>query len=455
MLLSNQPAVAFDTGPMSRLNRPGTRYTSYPTPDRFSDAFGYRDYLHAVAGLRTRGGARPLSLYLHIPFCGTRNRERAATYLGYLKREIQMLGRLFAGMNEVAQLHLGGGPSACLTDAQMDDLMAHLRRCFPFAPGAADECSIEVDPRSVSPARVCTLRRQGFSRIVLGVHDFDAEVQKAVSRIQPESETRAIVDAAHGAGFRSVGIDLVYGLPRQSFDTMQATLDKVIAQNPDRISLYRYTDLPQLSRSRRRIRAADMPDAAAMLRILRSCAERLTGAGYLYIGTDDFARPGDDLAQARRQGQLHRNLQGCSTHADTNLVSCGVSAISAVGATYSQNAKDLASYYDAIDCNELPVARGVRLSMDDALRRTVIQKLMCDFEVDIPAIEQAFPIVFDSYFACELARLADLERDGLLVVGPASIAVTEKGRLLVRTACMVFDRYLAARDGQPRRSPGP
>jgi len=456
--------VEFDGELIKRLSKNGPRYTSYPTADRFSDGFGYRDYLHAVAAVRTRGAARPMSLYLHIPFCDTvcyycacnkivtKNREKAATYLGYLKREIAMQGALFAGMNEVEQLHFGGGTPTYLSDEQMGELMAHLRRCFRFAPDEVGEYSIEVDPRTVSSERVHSLRRQGFNRISLGVQDFDPEVQKAVNRVQPEAETRAIIAAARDAGFRSVSIDLIYGLPRQNLETMAATIVKVIDASPDRISLYHYAHLPHVFKPQRRILEADMPSSGEKLDMLALCIERLTEAGYVYIGMDHFARPDDDLAIAQRQGRLHRNFQGYSTHADSDLVSCGVSAISAVGATYSQNAKTLDAYYEALDNNELPVVRGVALGMDDLLRRTIIQQLMCQFELSISAIEQAFPIAFDHYFAPELAALRHYERDGLLTMDGEWLTVTLRGRLLIRNLCMVFDRYLAAPGTTPRYS---
>lgn len=457
------PVVEFDGDLLARLGKSGPRYTSYPTADRFSADFGYRDYLHAVAGVRTRA-RRPLSLYLHIPFCEsvcyycacnkivTKRRDKAATYLAYLKREVEMQGRLFAGMNEVEQLHFGGGTPTYLTDAQMGELMAHLRRCFSFAPDERGEYSIEVDPRTVSVERVHSLRRQGFNRISLGVQDFDPDVQKAVNRVQPETETVAIIDAARAAGFRSVSIDLIYGLPRQTLASMAQTLDKVVQAGPDRISVYHYAHMPHLFKPQRRILQADMPDSDTKLAMLQLCIERLGAAGYVYIGMDHFARPDDDLAVAQRQGRLHRNFQGYSTHADADLVACGVSSIGAVGATYSQNVKTLDEYYELIDRNELPVQRGIRLSMDDALRRAIIQQLMCQFELSIAAIEQAFPIVFDHHFAAELAALRALQDDGLVQVGPEWISVTMKGRLLIRNVCMVFDRYLARPGEGPRHS---
>jgi len=261
--------------------------------------------------------------------------------------------------------------------------------------------------------------------------------------VQPEAETRAIIDAARAAGFRSVSIDLIYGLPKQNLATMAATMDKVIAASPDRISLYHYAHLPQLFKPQRRIVEADMPGSAEKLDMLALCIDRLTGAGYVYIGMDHFAKPGDDLAIAQRQGRLHRNFQGYSTHADSDLVACGVSAIGAVGATYSQNAKTLDAYYEALDNNELPVVRGIALDMDDLLRRTIIQNLMCQFELSIRSVEQAFPIVFTQYFADELAQLREYAADGLVLIEDGWLTVTPRGRLLIRNLCMVFDGYLA------------
>ena len=459
-----QPNLQFDSALIRKLAQSGPRYTSYPTADRFSSEFGYRDYLQAVAGLRTRGSTKPMSLYVHIPFCDTvcyycacnkivtKNRDKAAVYLSYLKREIEMQGRLFSGMNQIEQLHFGGGTPTYLSDAQMDDLMAHLRRWFQFAPDQVGEYSIEVDPRTVSRERVHSLRRQGFNRISLGVQDYDAEVQRAVNRVQPEHETQAIIDAAREAGFRSVSIDLIYGLPKQDTATMAVTLAKVIAAGPDRIAVYNYAHLPHLFKPQRRILDADLPDADTRLAMLELCIATLCAAGYVYIGMDHFARPGDDLAVAQSQGRLHRNFQGYSTHAEMDLVACGVSAISAVGATYSQNVKSLEAYYDLLDRNELPVERGIRLSMDDALRRAIIQMLMCQFELSTSAIEQAYPIDFATYFAPELDRLAELQADGLLTLEPGWINVTPRGRLLIRNVCMVFDRYLGTGSPGPRHS---
>lgn len=456
--------VQFDAQLIRKLSQLGPRYTSYPTADRFTEDFRVGDYLQAVSGVRVMGARNPLSLYIHIPFCDTvcyycacnkivtKNRSKAAVYLTYLKREIEMQGRLFIGMSQVEQLHFGGGTPTYLSDEQMGDLMSHLRRWFRFADDGAGEYSIEVDPRTVTAARVLSLRTQGFNRISLGVQDFNEEVQKAVNRIQPEEKTLDIIRMARVAGFRSVSIDLIYGLPKQSPATMAQTLNKVIAADPDRISIYNYAHMPHLFKPQRRIADEDLPSAEAKLDMLALCIRTLTEAGYVYIGMDHFAKPGDDLAIAQRQGRLHRNFQGYSTHAEAEMVSCGVSAISAVGATYSQNEKTLDAYYERIEQGELPVARGAKLSTDDLLRRIIIQKLMCHFELSVKSLELAYPITFSDYFAPELEKLRALEQDGLVDIDAEWLTVTPKGRLLIRNICMVFDRHLnAGSDIKPER----
>jgi oxygen-independent coproporphyrinogen-3 oxidase len=457
------PPVEFDAAIISKLSQSGPRYTSYPTADRFQGDFGYGQFLEAVAGLRMRRSRRPLSLYIHIPFCDTvcyycgcnkivtKDHSKAAIYLGYLKQEIDMQGRLFDGMGQIEQLHFGGGTPTYLSDKQMGDLMAHLHANFDFADDAHGEYSIEIDPRTVSVERVHSLRAQGFNRISLGVQDFDPEVQKAVNRIQPEAETRAVMDAARDAGYRSISIDLIYGLPKQTMASMTQTLDKVIAASPDRIALYNYAHLPHIFKPQRRIADADMPTPAVKLELLAMCIQRLCDAGYIYIGMDHFAKPEDELAVAQRQGRLQRNFQGYSTRAESELISCGVSAISAVGATYSQNEKTLDAYYAKLDDGVLPITRGIKMDNDDLLRRIVIGKLMCNFELSLSSIEQGFPIKFRQYFAAELEKLKAFEDDGLLTVDDEWISVTPKGRLLIRNICMVFDRYLGvAQDVAPQ-----
>ncbi|SNS96836.1 oxygen-independent coproporphyrinogen-3 oxidase [Noviherbaspirillum humi] len=450
-------AVRFDPDLVRRLSQLGPRYTSYPTADRFTEAFRVGDYLQSVSNVRTRGARNSLSLYVHIPFCEnlcyycacnkivTKNRSKAETYLTYLKREIEMQGKLFAGLNRVEQLHFGGGTPTYLSDTQMEDLMAHLRRHFQFADDQTGEYSIEIDPRTVDAERIHSLRRQGFNRISLGVQDFDPEVQKAVNRVQSDEQTLGAIAASREAGFRSISIDLIYGLPKQSEATMAQTLAKVIQASPDRISIYNYAHLPHLFKAQRRIADHVLPDPETKLRMLALCIDRLTAAGYVYIGMDHFAKPTDDLAVAQRQGRLHRNFQGYSTHAEADMVSVGVSAISAVGASYSQNEKTLDAYYERIEMGELPVARGIALSSDDLLRRIIIQMLMCNFELSISALELVHPITFEDYFAPELQRLRQMEKDGLVAIGSDWITVTPAGRLLVRNICMVFDRYLTSR----------
>ncbi|WP_413674831.1 oxygen-independent coproporphyrinogen III oxidase [Massilia cellulosiltytica] len=449
------PTIEFDADLIARMTQRGPRYTSYPTADRFTPAFGAGEFAAAA-----RPG-KPLSLYVHIPFCEslcyycacnkiiTHDRGKAVKYLGYLLREIDMQAALFADGAVVEQLHFGGGTPTYLSDAQMGDLLGHLRSRYTFASDDAGEFSIEIDPRTVDAARIRTLRRQGFNRLSLGVQDFDEDVQRAVNRIQPEALTRAAIAAAREAGFRSISIDLIYGLPLQNVTTMAATLDKVVAAAPDRISVYNYAHMPQLFKSQKLIRDEDLPDGATKLAMLGLCIERLGAAGYVYIGMDHFARPDDELARAQRDGTLHRNFQGYSTHADIDMVACGVSAISAVNGTYAQNEKSLDPYYARIDRGELPVARGLALSGDDLLRREVIQKLMCDFALDLRDLAARWDVDVAERFAPELARLADLARDGLLAVTPDRIDVTPKGRLLVRNICMVFDDYF----GKPAAVP--
>jgi oxygen-independent coproporphyrinogen-3 oxidase len=446
---------------IAKMSQHGPRYTSYPTADRFTGQFCASDYAAAVQGARANGTLRPLSLYVHIPFCQslcyycgcnkiiTTNREKAVVYLGYLKREIDMQAAQFGSDNRVEQLHFGGGTPTYLSDEQMGELMDYLRGRFAFAGDDVGEYSIEIDPRTVDATRIHSLRRQGFNRLSLGVQDFDEEVQKAVNRIQPEALTLDAIGAARAAGFRSISIDLIYGLPRQSVATMTRTLDKVIAASPDRISVYNYAHMPALFKSQRLIDENDMPAPQVKLDMLALCIEKLTGAGYVYIGMDHFAKPDDELATAQRQGRLQRNFQGYSTHAEADMVSCGVSAISAVGGAYAQNEKSLERYYAAIDRGELPIARGLERTHDDSVRHAVIQRLMCNFTLDIAAFERAHGVSFGDYFAREMPALRSFEADGLLALGQHVIEVTRKGRLLIRNVAMIFDAYL----GKPNLVP--
>ncbi len=444
--------LVFDPDLIRRYDKAGPRYTSYPTAAQFHDGFGEAEY--RTAAERSNLPASPLSLYFHLPFCDTvcyycacnkivtKNRKRAGPYLERLFREIELQGRLFDRRRPVEQLHWGGGTPTFLSHDQMRALMDQTRAHFTLGSDDSGEYSIEVDPREADADTIALLRELGFNRLSLGVQDFDPVVQKAVNRIQSEAETFAVLDAARQAGFRSVNMDLIYGLPHQNVASFMTTLDKVIAVAPDRLSVFNYAHLPELFKTQRQIDAARLPSAAEKLAILKFTIDRLTGAGYVYIGMDHFARPGDELAVAQRQGTLYRNFQGYSTHADCDLVAMGITAIGKIGATYSQNVKTIDGYYAALDGGRLPVFRGIALSPEDRLRRAVITRLICHFRLEFAAIEAEFGIRFGSHFAAELEALGTMAADGLLAIGPGEIVVSPAGKLLIRNICMVFDQYL-------------
>jgi oxygen-independent coproporphyrinogen-3 oxidase len=430
----------------------GPRYTSYPTADRFVEAFGEAAFRHWLSGRNIGGITQPLSLYVHVPFCSnicfycacnkqvTRDRGKAVQYVRYLEREIGLTASVLGGDRDVIQMHWGGGTPTFLGRDEMRTLWKALNTHFHRTDDC--ECSIEIDPREAEPGTMEFLAELGFNRVSVGVQDFDPAVQEAVHRIQPEEVTRRVIDEARAAGFRSVNLDLIYGLPRQTLDSFNATLDKVLACEPDRIALYSYAHLPARFAPQRRIAESELPSAETKLQILTLAIGRLTGAGYLYIGMDHFAKPEDDLAVAQRQGRLHRNFQGYSTRPECDLLAFGNSAISRVGPTYSQNVRELKDYYAALDLERLPVGTGLVLSKDDLVRRAVIQVLLCQFRLSIESIEVAYLVEFQNYFARELEDLKQLEDDGLVEIQPDWIVVTSKGRLLVRMICMVFDRYL-------------
>jgi oxygen-independent coproporphyrinogen-3 oxidase len=450
----------FDPDLIRRLDRNGPRYTSYPTADRFQPSYTAESY-RGWALRRNQGGiARPLSLYVHIPFCGTicfycgcnkvvtRDRSKAELYLGYLEREARLQGSLMRGGPKVDQLHLGGGTPTYLSAEQIGALMHMLRANFEFSD--AFQGSIEIDPRTVNAETIAALGAHGFNRMSLGVQDFDPQVQRAVNRIQSEGETESAILAGRANGFGSVNVDLIYGLPKQTLASVASTLDKVISLAPDRIAFYNYAHLPALFKPQRRIAEADLPSPEVKLEMLGDAIRRLTAAGYVHIGMDHFARPQDELAVAQRQGRLHRNFQGYSTHADCDLVGLGASAIGMLGPTYYQNYRALPEYYAPLERDELPIMRGFEMSPDDLMRRSIIQALMCHFELCKESIETGWLIDFDTYFATELAELRALEAEGLLEIDPQWISVTPRGRLLIRSICMVFDRYLRA-DQERRR----
>lgn len=446
--------LIFDPQLIRRFDVNGPRYTSYPTADRFVEAFdadAYRLWL----GKRTVGGiSRPLSLYVHIPFCNTicyycgcnkiitKDHGRSAKYLKYLSKELEMQAGYVDGSHDVVQLHWGGGTPTFLSHDEMRRLMGSIREHFRLLPNG--EHSIEVDPRKVDPATVQLLGELGFNRMSVGVQDFDPDVQRAVNRVQSIEETQTVIEAARACGFKSVSVDLIYGLPKQNIISFNRTLEQVVALSPDRLSVYNYAHLPGHFKPQRRINEAELPSADAKLQILSLAIRRLTEAGYVYIGMDHFAKPEDELAVAQRQGRLHRNFQGYSTHAVADLLAFGVSAISKVGPTYSQNVRTLDEYYDTLDRGVLPVMRGIELTPDDLLRRSIIQALMCHFEVSVESLEIAHLIDFRKYFATEIADLREMERAGLISLDDKWISVLPRGRLLVRAIAMAFDRYLRA-----------
>ncbi|MDP9902538.1 oxygen-independent coproporphyrinogen III oxidase [Variovorax ginsengisoli] len=446
--------MAVSPAMLRRFDVAGPRYTSYPTADRFVEAFASEDYAQVLrqrdAG--ARGHALPLSLYVHVPFCAslcyfcacnkivTRHHDRAGDYLHYLAREIELQVAQLGHGAAVSQLHLGGGTPTFLDDDGLRQLMGLLHSAFTLMPGG--EYAIEVDPRTIDESRLKHLAGLGFNRLSFGVQDFDPQVQKAVHRIQPAAQVFDLVTAARRLGFASVNVDLIYGLPRQTPTSFDRTLAQICQLRPDRIALYAYAHLPERFKPQRRIHADELPDAASKIEMLSRSIAALTAAGYVYIGMDHFALPGDPLAVAKRQGRLHRNFQGYSTQPDGDLVALGVSAIGRVGATYSQNAKTLEEYCDLIDQGRLPVVRGMALSRDDVLRRTVIMALMCQGHVDFESVELAHLVNFAQYFENELAVLAPLAAQGLVTLDGRSITVTPTGWFFVRGVAMVFDRYL-------------
>ena len=448
--------IAFDPDLIRRYDKAGPRYTSYPTAVQFHAGFDGAAYRRAAAATNAERPQRPLSLYFHLPFCDTvcfycacnkivtKNRAHAAPYLESLYREIALQGRLFDRARPVEQLHWGGGTPTFLSHEEMRALMAVTRKFFTLREDDQGEYSIEVDPREIREGTLPLLRELGFNRLSMGVQDFEPTVQLAVNRLQGEAQTLGVLEEARALGFRSISMDLIYGLPRQSVSSFARTLDKVVAAAPDRLSVFNYAHLPEMFKTQRQIDAAELPSPATKLDILQLSIERLTAAGYLYIGMDHFARPEDELAVAQRNGTLYRNFQGYSTHSDCDLIGLGVTSIGTVGNTYSQNHKSISDYSKALNCEKLPVWRGVVLDDDDLLRRAVITQLICHFTLDPLPLEKRFGIAFARYFASELSELATMARDGLLRIEDGVIAVTPAGKLLVRNICMVFDRYLRA-----------
>ena len=441
---------------LARYDIAGPRYTSYPTADRFVEAFGESDYIDALEQRHNSrpGHVLPLSIYVHVPFCQslcyycacnkiiTKHRERGTEYLRYLQREIDLhVTRLGRGQ-VVSQLHFGGGTPTFLDDAELGQLMGMIRGAFELAEGG--EYSVEVDPRTVDEARLQNLFDLGFNRLSFGVQDFDPDVQKAVHRIQPAEQVFALVEASRRIGFKSVNVDLIYGLPQQTAASFARTLKQVNELRPDRIALYAYAHLPERFKAQRRIDAYTLPSGGEKIEMLSQSLKAFGDAGYVYVGMDHFALPDDALAIAKRQGHLHRNFQGYSTQPDCDLIGLGVSAIGRIGATYSQNAKTLEEYYDAVERGHFPVVRGLALTRDDLIRRAVIMAIMCQGEIAYESINLAWLIDFREYFARELELLKQKEEEGMVRITDTGITVTEQGWYFVRGVAMLFDKYLQA-----------
>ena len=438
----------FDQELINRYDRAGPRYTSYPTAVEFHDEFTIRDLLKA------EGHSKALSLYFHIPFCdtvcfycacnkiATKDRSKVEPYLKALEQEMLMQANLLDWQRPVEQLHWGGGTPTFLSDEQMVWLMSRTKSLFNMLDNDEGQYSIEIDPREVSPTTLRTLREIGFNRLSLGLQDLDERVQVAVNRVQSAELTFGVMQQARELDFKSVSLDLIYGLPHQSWMSFEKTLDEVIEARPDRLSVFNYAHMPTRFKPQRRINEADLPSAADKLEIMHKAGEKLQAAGYVFIGMDHFALPGDELALAQEEGHLHRNFQGYTTHAHCDLLAFGVSSIGNVGNTFSQNVKTLDEYYAAIEKNTLPIERGLVLNRDDVIRQDVITQLICQFALNFNQIDQAWRIQSSDYFAHELIALEQMQKDGLLVLSEDGLQVTQPGRLLIRNICMVFDRYL-------------
>jgi len=445
----------FDPDLIRRYNVNGPRYTSYPTADQFRDGAWIDAYTQSIAATDIRA----LSVYMHIPFCSTicyycacnkistANLKRADSYVQRLVQEMALHSSLIDAPHTVEQLHFGGGTPTFLNDDQFDRIFEAMHTYFNLADDGERDFSIEIDPRKLPTTRIDNLARLGINRVSIGVQDFDPAVQIAVNRIQSIDETRAIIDAARDNDIRSINIDLINGLPKQTVDGFTRTLEQVIELQPDRLSLYSYAHLPQRFKTQRQINPGDLPDAELKLILLGTAVNKLTDAGYEYVGMDHFAKSSDSLIKAQKDGSLHRNFQGYTTHGHCELMGIGVSSIGNVRRVYVQNSKTLHEYYQSIDAGELAIARGLMSDDRDVLIGRIIQDLMCKFEVDTAAFEERTGSNFRNYFRDLWPRLMQFESDGLLDLETGRIKVTDRGRFLIRNICMTFDEYLS-RDTQ-------
>jgi oxygen-independent coproporphyrinogen III oxidase len=434
---------------LEKYNRPGPRYTSYPTAPVWKDDFGPEDLENYFAQAEEK--STPLSIYMHLPFCESlclfcacnvsiqKDKRVAIPYLDALKREIEYVGERVSRKRQVIQFHWGGGTPTYLSPAQMEDLFGHARERFTFAEDA--EIGIEVDPRVTSREHLETLRRLGFNRLSMGIQDFQLQVQEAVNRVQPYEMTRDLIETARGLGFESLNVDLIYGLPYQTASSFRATIDQTLTLSPDRVAMFSYAHVPWLKKQQGSFQG-HLPEGMEKFRIFRAGLEKFLDAGYLYIGMDHFAKPGDELAVAQQNRTLHRNFQGYTTKAGADLYGMGVSAISSIGEAYAQNRREVPAYQSIVASRGIATMRGYRLSVDDRIRRAVIGRLLCHTVVPKGEIEREFSISFDDYFAPEVKQLEELRAEGLVEPLPREIRVTPLGRIFIRNVAMTFDRYL-------------
>lgn len=445
--------LIFNSDLIKKYDKSGPRYTSYPTAVQFTESFAEKEYRNQINVSNERGTA--LSLYFHIPFCDTicyycgcnkivtKNRSRAQPYLDAIYKEIEMQSSLFDSSRVVKQLHWGGGTPTFISHQQMIELMGNTQKRFTLLDDDSGEYSIELDPREVTRSSVALLRELGFNRISLGVQDFNPKVQQAVNRIQSYEKTFDVIDAARKNNFHSISLDLIYGLPHQTVASFNETVDKILDLEPDRLSVFNYAHMPEMFKTQRQIDEEALPSAEEKLLILHNVTDKLTNAGYEYIGMDHFAKPHDELAIAQKEKKLNRNFQGYSTNADCDLVAFGVSSIGKIADSYSQNSKAMAEYIDNVNSGIIPVFRGIKLTDDDILRREIINQLICHFELNINEIEKVFKINFEDYFSAEIPQLLSMQKDKLVKVTTDYINVFPEGKMLIRNICMVFDSYLS------------
>jgi len=451
-----------DLTKFKKYDKPGPRYTSYPTAPHFNEKFTHENFLDEILKTNYGEGLPDLSLYFHLPFCDTlcyfcgcnmiitRNRDRVKEYIKYLKKEIDMVRTYLLPDRKVTQLHWGGGTPTHLKPEEINELASYIKESFNFSEDSENGC--EIDPRDLTRSHLEALRNNGFNRISMGVQDFNEKVQKATNRIQPEDITRQAVKWVRELGFSSINLDLMYGLPFQTLETFQETLEKTIDISPDRIAVFNYAHVPWMKKHMSLIHPEDLPLPEVKLEILKLTIEKLTNAGYVFIGMDHFAKPDDELAVALKEKKLYRNFQGYSTHSGSDLYAMGITAISQLHQVYAQNYKTEKEYFEAIDNEVLPVKRGYHLSDDDILRREVVMKLMCDFELNFNYIEEKFKIKFKDYFAWGLNNLKEMEQDELVKVSDNKIEVTPMGKLLIRNIAMNFDGYIERKEDTAKYS---